>query len=44
MKGKPSASIFSFQGHIVILRLLSFFIKLFIRYIPNSPDFKIWIL
>ena len=35
---------FSFQGHIIILRLLSFFIKLFIRFISNSPDFKIWIL
>ena len=44
MKGKASASIFSFQGHIIILRLLSFFIKLFIRFISNSPDFKIWIL
>ena len=44
MKGKVSASIFSFQGHIIILRLLSFFIKLFIRFISNSPDFKIWIL
>ena len=44
MKGKASASIFSFQGHIIILRLLSFFIKLFIRFISNSPDFKMWIL
>ena len=44
MKGKASASIFSFQGHIIILRFLSFFIKLFIRFISNSPDFKIWIL
>ena len=44
MKGKGSASIFSFQGHIIILRLLSFLIKVFIRFISNSPDFKIWIL
>ena len=40
MKGKASASIFSFQGHIIILRLLSFLIKLLIRFISNSPDFK----
>ena len=44
MKGKANASIFSFQGHIIILRLLSFFIKVFICFISNSPDFKIWIL
>ena len=44
MKGKGSASVFSFQGHIVILRLLSFLIKVFIGFISNSPDFKIWIL